>query len=383
MHLTTITPFPPSINGIGQYAELILQLICQSGEFRRLTVLTEKNDYIDPVNYDKGLEIQRSWHQNDILAGLRILTQIHRLKPDIIWHNVALTGFGRSPFVNLINLLLVSSISLTKIPYVITLHELAEQADLQGLGAPHSLVARKLARRLTSIITHADVICVTLRRHAKILATYQSGARIIHIPHGAYQYPQIIPENESRNLLFCGVIAPFKGIDTLMSAFQELLIINPLTYLTIVGAEHPRFPGYLNYLRNKYDNISNVRWTGYIRDDTELRNEFGKATIAVIPYTATTGTSGMLYRAITWGRPVVASNLPEIRSAVDEERLIVNYFEPGNAPDLAYVLSYILSNPLLRHEQIEHNYYRCIDHLTPQHTSISYIQAFRLAIEAH
>lgn len=381
MHLAVVTPFQ-LVSVIGQYGNFVTRLLCQSGAFRHVSVLTERVGYLPPIEPLPQLTIERIWQRDDIHAGLKATARLRCLRPDVIWYNVALSGFSRLPLINLINLLQMSLVRPMKIPYVITLHELAEQADLRALGAPHGKIARTVAKLLTLVITRADVVCATLRCYAQLLNPRRPNTRIVHIPLGAHDHPQILPETECKSLLVCAMIAPFKGIEVLLSAFQELLTLVPSVRLTIAGAEHLRFPGYLSYLRDRYDSISSVRWTGYVPEDG-LQELFRQATAVVLPYTACTGSSSTLYRAVTWGRPIVASDLTELQATADEEGLQANYFRQGDVEHLTATLFQVLSNPSLRREQVEHNYHICLDHLTPEHTCCSYIQAFNLALKAH
>mgnify|MGYP000158755591 CR=1 FL=1 len=45
-----------------------------------------------------------------------------------------------------------------------------------------------------------------------------------------------------------------------------------------------------------------------------LRGLFARASVVVLPYLASTGASSVVHRAAAWGRPLIASDLPDLRA---------------------------------------------------------------------
>jgi hypothetical protein len=101
----------------------------------------------------------------------------------------------------------------------------------------------------------------------------------------------------------------------------------------------------------------------------------------VVPYLASSGTPGTILRSVSWGRPVIASDLDEIKAVSKEQELKINLFRTGDYQDLSRTLSMILSDASLRQKQTKHNYDISLRGLTPKHICNSYIQAFEIAMQ--
>jgi glycosyltransferase involved in cell wall biosynthesis len=189
----------------------------------------------------------------------------------------------------------------------------------------------------------------------------------------------ILSGSSKPDLLFLGYIAPFKGLELLLEVFNELNSRYPSLTLTIAGEEHPRFPGYLQQIQHAFRKHADIRWLGYVPEN-KLREVFTRATVVVLPRTATTGSSSVLYRAAGWGRPIVASDLPELRAIAEEEQLWVEFFSAGNKNSLKTTLESLLTDSARRRGQVQHNYEIINERLTLAHISQLYLQAFELVL---
>jgi len=381
MNLAIVSPFPPAITGIGQYGYYVSRGLDQSGRFAQITVLAgtqTDQDVLQRVQMSPSLVVDYSWRRDHLGAGLSILRTLHRLNPDLVWYNLGYSVFGRSPLANLFGFWSLSQVKLAGIPVVVTLHEMAELADLKTLGAPGGPLARLGARLFTSLATQADVVCFTMRQYMEWLSFHKPHQKSMYIPLGIYQAPERLPESEIPELLFFNTLAPYKGLEVLLAAYRLLLPQNPGIRLTIAGAEHPRFPGYSQSLQQEYSALPGINWLGQVAED-RLRGLFSRAQIIVLPYTASTGSSSVLYRAATWGRPLVASDLPETQSVAAESGLEVEYFHNRDVAGLAGAIQTLLDAPALRRAQSDHNY-AAIQRGPLEGTCYLYLQAFNQAL---
>jgi glycosyltransferase involved in cell wall biosynthesis len=378
MHLVIVSPFPPSITGIGQYGYHLTRALANSGLFSRLTVLagaTHGQNGQHP-NHLRLTEIDYCWHLDSLNARPMILSRLKRLNPDLIWFNLGASIFGKSPFSNLSGLL-TPMIASRFYPTAVTLHELVELADLRALNAPGGILAPLGARLLTRIATQADVICLTMQHYVDWLSA--RGVDCAHIPIGAYHEPELLEETESCELLFFTTLAPYKGLELLIEAFTRLRVEYPKLRLTIAGTAHTRFPNYGNELKDRFGEATGIQWLGQVSEDN-VKNLFRRAQVVVLPYAASTGSSSVLYQAATWGRAVVASDLSEIRKLTLENNLQVQLFESNNVESLCHSIRMLLHSSALRHRQTLHNF-KAIQHLRPRATCYRYIKAFNHALE--
>ncbi len=377
MHLTVISPFPPAITGIGQYGYHITKAIEESGLFSRITVLAGSKTQNGVASTFKQAEIDYCWQPDQLGARNIILSRLKQLKPDLVWFNLGASVFGKSPLVNVSGLLTPMQTRQLGFPTVVTLHELIELADLRALNAPGGILAPLGARFLTELATRADHVCLTMHHYVEWLSA--RGVNCSHIPIGSYQEAEQLKETEKQSLLFFTTLAPFKGLELLLQAFEELKTEFPKLSLTIAGAEHARFPTYAQELKKQCDQVADVKWLGQVSEE-KVKDLFKQATIVVLPYTASTGSSSVLYQSATWGRTIVASDLNEHLHIARENDLQINFFKNGSIQSLKDSICNLLNSQELRTQQIDYNFHT-IQTLTPRETCKHYIRAFNRALE--
>jgi glycosyltransferase involved in cell wall biosynthesis len=376
MHLVIVSPFPPSITGIGQYGYHLTHTLAKSGLFSRLTVLAGSASNGKHPNHLGFTEVEYCWQPDSFNARQAILSRLKRLNPDLIWFNLGASIFGKSPLCNLSGLF-TPMIASRLFPTAVTLHELVELADLRALNAPGGVLAPLGARLLTYIATQADVICLTMQHYADWLGA--RGVDCAHIPIGAYHEPELMDETGSCELLFFTTLAPYKGLELLIEVFTRLRSEHPQLRLTIAGTAHTRFPNYANQLKNRFGEVRGIRWLGQVPEEN-VKDLFRGAQIVVLPYAASTGSSSVLYQAATWGRAMVASDLGEIRKLTVENGLEVQFFKANNPESLYESIHLLLKSPALRFRQAQHNF-KSVQHLRPKATCYRYIKAFNYALE--
>ena len=376
MHLAIVSPFPPSITGIGQYGYHVTRSLANSGLFSQLTILAGSKQNGERPNHLGLTELDYCWQPDSWNARQTILSHLKRLNPDLVWFNLGASIFGKSPFSNLSGLFTPMS-AARLFPTVVTLHEMVELADLQALNAPGGFFAPWGARLLTSLATQADVVCLTMQHYTDWLSA--RGVDCVHIPIGAYHEPELLKETDSCELLFFTTLAPYKGLELLIESFTQLHCEFPGLHLTIAGTAHTRFPKYAHDLKARFSEKQGIRWLGQVSEE-DVKELFRHAQIVILPYAASTGSSSVLYQAATWGRAIVASDLPEIRKLTLENHLQVEFFASNNLEQLCDSIRRLLNSPVLRHEQTQQNF-KSIQSLRPKATCHRYIKAFNRALE--
>ena len=379
MHLVIISPFPPAITGIGQYGYHVTRALAKSGAFSRVTVLAGSQVNGTTPNHLGITELDYCWQPSQWNARMAILSRVKRLKPDLVWFNLRVGMFGESPWQSVAGLLAPLFTRSMGYPTVVTYHEMVELSNFRALNAPGGAFAPLGARLITNLATQADVVCLTMQKHLDWFATKKPHIDCIHIPHGAFDDPVLLDESDKIELLLFNMLAPFKGVELLLEAFRALKMEHPHIQLTIAGEEHPRFPGYIQSIRDRFANQAGIQWLGKIPDEN-LIELFRRAKIVVLPYSASTGSSSVLYRAATWGRAVVASDLSEIRALTHEGNFQVEFFENGNVDRLRIAIRNLLASPEKRHAQIQHNF-ESIQSARLEMTCHRYLQAFNRALE--
>ena len=110
----------------------------------------------------------------------------------------------------------------------------------------------------------------------------------------------------------------FKGLENLLKAFYD--IKNQETILKIIGSGDM-----LDYYKNKaieFGIKNKVYFLEYCSDD-ELKNEYQKSIVTILPSTDKAEAFGLvLVESMACGTPVIASDLPGVRTIVGDERFI-------------------------------------------------------------
>jgi len=379
MHLVIVSPFPPSITGIGQYGYHVTRALAISGAFSRITVLAGSDLKGEHLDHLGSTEIEYCWQPGQVNAGKAILSRMKQLTPDLIWFNLRMGMFGESPLLSISNLITPMLARWLGYPTVVTFHEMIELSDYRTLKAPGGVFAPLGARLITNIVTHADVVCLTMQKHMNWFAKIRPNVDCIHIPLGAFHEPVLLDEQENAELLMFNMLAPFKGAELLLEVFQFLKLEYPNLELTIAGEEHPRFPGYIKSIKKQFKDIQGVKWLGQIADENVIEL-FRSTQIVVLPYKATTGASSVLYQAATYGRAVVASDLNEMRALAQESNFQCEFFENNNAESLQNAIRALLASPSRRLTQAKNNF-KAVQSTRLETTCHLYLQAFNRALE--
>jgi len=115
-------------------------------------------------------------------------------------------------------------------------------------------------------------------------------------------------------------------------------------------------------------------WIGYVPTE-RLSALFARATVVVVPPRASTGSSGVLYRAMSHGRAVIASDLLDYRALAQDEDLDFAWFEAGNPASLAEALEALLDDHQRRQRLVTHNL-GAMRRLGPAQTVDAYLAGF-------
>jgi glycosyltransferase involved in cell wall biosynthesis len=209
----------------------------------------------------------------------------------------------------------------------------------------------KLYRMVDGIICHSDHIRTRLGAEFSV-----PEEKVSVIPHGPFFYdlPAIGSEQTLRSfevepdkvlVLWQGIIFPYKGIDLLLRAWQQVEANCDDACLVIAGTGAPEL---LEQIREQVKQLDLRRVKLYFRfiSTEELVALYRAADVVVYPYREIT-TSGALATGLALGKAIVASDLPVFRELLTngENALLVDRQGSG---ELAGALIKLTQNSALR-----------------------------------
>lgn len=126
--------------------------------------------------------------------------------------------------------------------------------------------------------------------------------------------------DDEKVILFFGAIKPYKGLEYLVAAFQRLATIRGSYRLIVAGERKKGYEEYFDSIRATMDRDPSsadiIQRIEFIPDEaTELY--FKAADVAALPYTEIF-QSGILFLALSFGLPVIATDVGSFRDDVIE-----------------------------------------------------------------
>lgn len=314
MKVCFVSSYPPNRARLSEYAESLVAELANRPDIEKVYVLADKAGNTDAVSRNPKIEVIRAWSADKPLSIFRILYYAKKLKPDILHFNVHFQSYGKKRLANFAGFLLVPLSRLLGLKTVVLLHNLGEKVDLRKVNMKPTFVNRAGIQVATKMLLSAQTTVVPVQSYAQFIRTQHHKTNVKYIPHGTVTYsdPEVV-HKEKRILMF-GHMGPSKGLPVMLNAFRQISQDYQNIALIVAGNSHPNYPRYLDTLRKTAP--SNTRFLGYIPEE-RLAELFESSDVVVLPYLTATGTSGVFHMACGYGKPVVASDLPEIRELVE------------------------------------------------------------------
>lgn len=160
---------------------------------------------------------------------------------------------------------------------------------------------------------------IFLSRNDRLIGAFREAyhipaAKVHYAALAPYDWLHVVPrdpQSHDSDFLFIGRISPYKGIDTLLAAMDILSQKHPGAKLIIAGA------GNFWFDISSYENRPDVEIIHRFVSISEMVTLMANTRYVVCPYSEGT-QSGIIMSALALGRPVIATEVGDFASIIEE-----------------------------------------------------------------
>ena len=366
MKLAIVTAFPPSKVTLTEYGYHLVKHFRLQEQVTELILICDKTEGAKDLNFEENgckITVKECWSFNSYKNIFSVNKALSETKPDAVLFNLQFLKFGDKKIPAALGLLLPAICRLRGIPTISLLHNILEQVDLENAGFTENKILQKIynfiGTTLTRFVLASDVVAVTISKYVTILEKKYKAKNIALIPHGAFETPPTpsydLPKGPKQIMAF-GKFGTYKKVEILIEAIE---IIRKRTKenieIVIAGTDSPNTPGYLDNVKSTYSAVEQIRFTGYVAEE-DVEKIFRDSAVVVFPYTSTTGSSGVLHQAGSYGNAVALPDLGDLSILVKEEGYRGEFFDADNPESLADAIQNIITNDTYRRSLGHANY---------------------------
>lgn len=357
MKVAIVTAFPPSKVTLNEYGYHLVKNFVQKNEVTELVLITDKTEEPKQLDFENShkISVNECWEFNSYVNIFTIVKAVLKEKPDAVLFNLQFVKFGDKKIPAALGLLLPMILKILGCNTVVLLHNILEQVDLANAGFASNKTLEKIynfiGTSLTSCLLKADMVAVTINKYVEVLNAKYKSDNVALIPHGSFETPQSpnfeLPAGPKKVMAF-GKFGTYKKVEILIEAIEKIRETNndPIE-LVIAGTDSPNTPGYLKSVQERYAHVPGITFTGYV-EENQVETIFNESAIVAFPYTSTTGSSGVLHQAGSYGKAVVMPDLGDLALLVKDEGYKGEFFNPESVSSLANAISTILEDDAYR-----------------------------------
>jgi glycosyltransferase involved in cell wall biosynthesis len=352
--IAIVTALSPSNTTLAEYG---LHLLSAFGGKPGVRVIALVEDAGLDYPEIPGVEIRPTWRFDSPTNPIRVARAARAAGADVVLFNAHFTSFGSSKVGAALGLTTPLLTRLAGIPVMTLLHNIVETVDLRaaGFGASGFVerVLRAIGTAVTWVVLRSNVVTTTMPRYVEILREKYGADHVVLTPHGAFELPDPPqpPPSEPVVMTF-GKFGTYKKVEGLIEAVRRLGRGD--VRLVVAGTDSPNTPGYLADVEASLGG-DDVTFTGYVPEE-DVEPTFRQATLTVFPYTATTGSSGVLHQAGSFGCAPVLPRIGDLEDLIRDEGYTGAFFDPDDVDDLARAIGALLDDESRRAEIARHNH---------------------------
>ncbi len=385
MKLAIVTAYPPSKVTLNEYAYHLVKHFRQKEAISELILLTDKTEGAKDIMFSEDgckITVKECWSFNNYKNIISVTKAINATAPDAVLFNLQFMKFGDKKVAAALGLMLPLVCKLKKIPNIVLLHNILEEVDLGSAGFTSNKLLQKLygfiGTSLTKLILKADTVAVTMQKYVNILEVKYLAPNVKLIPHGTFEIAEKpnynLPKGPMQIMTF-GKFGTYKKVEGMIEAVEMVRAKTGMDLeVVIAGTDNPNVPGYLAKVQADYKHVPQVRFTGYV-EESEVPTLFNESAVVVFPYTSTTGSSGVLHQAGSYGKAVVMPDLGDLALLVQDEGYRGEFFNPTSVESLAAAIENIVTDNAYRVKLSRINYEAATAHPMSKITDM-YLETF-------
>ncbi len=359
MKLAIVTAYPPSKVTLNEYAYHLVKHFRQHQNVTEVILLSDTTKGEKEISFkEKGckITIKSCWSFNSYFNLFTVTKAINKTKPDAVLFNLQFMKFGDKKIAAALGLLLPLACKLKRLPNIVLLHNILEEVDLGNAGFTSNPFMQKIygliGTTLTKLLLQADAVAVTMQKYVTVLEKKYKAKNVQLIPHGTFDVSTDAPAYNlpkgPLQIMSFGKFGTYKKVELLIEAVEKVRQTTGLDLeIVIAGTDNPNAPGYLASVEKQYQEVPQLRFMGYV-EEREVPILFKEAAVVVFPYTSTTGSSGVLHQAGSYGKAVVMPNLGDLALLVKEEGYKGEFFKPTSVNSLAKAIAAIVTSETYR-----------------------------------
>jgi glycosyltransferase involved in cell wall biosynthesis len=367
MRLAILTAYPPSKVTLNEYAYHLVKHFRQKEGVTEIILLTDKTEGEKDISFtEEGckIKVKECWEFNGYLNLINVTKAINNTQPDAVLFNLQFMKFGDKKIPAALGLLLPIVCKLKRIPNIVLLHNILEVVDLDSAGFTSNKLLQKtyefIGTTLTKLMLQSDRVVVTMQKYVDILEKKYSAKNVSLIPHGTFEVSKEKPDfsitNKPLQIMTFGKFGTYKKVEHLIEAVEKVRRTTGLDLeVVIAGTDNPNVTGYLAKVQEDYKHVTQLRFTGYVEEE-DVSGLFKESAVVVFPYTSTTGSSGVLHQAGSYGKAVVMPDLGDLALLVKDEGYQGEFFEPNSIESLALAIETLVTNDTHRLNIAKANY---------------------------
>ena len=366
MKLAIVTAYPPSKVTLNEYAFHLVKHFRQHQEVSELVLLTDDlaaEAVIDFKEEGCKVTVKPCWKFNSYTNVLSIAKAVKVTQPDMVLYNLQFMKFGDKKIPAALGLFSPWLTKLMKVKTTVLLHNIMETVDLESAGFTNNKIKKGIfnfiGESLTRVILKADKVVLTISKYVDILEEKYQADNCVLIPHGTFEIPEEpsydLPTGALKIMTF-GKFGTYKKVENLIEAVEQVRTRTGQDLeIVIAGTDNPNTLGYLDNVKEQYKEVSDITFTGYVAEE-DVPTIFSESAMVVFPYTSTTGSSGVLHQAGSYGKAVVMPDLGDLSILVKEEGYKGEFFEPESVESLALAIEKLVLDTAYRNELAQANY---------------------------